>query len=185
MTLGEKLQNLRREKGISQDRLAELLDVSRQAVSKWERDEAIPETDKVIKLSEVFSVSIDYLLKDTIQPRAETQNPAEAQKPSEPRDFFSQLVHLFKTRGYILGYLLIVWGVFDLINVVFVRLTWNKMLGFAGNMAGYMDPAIQDALSAPMNLLWVTLLLAAVKIIGGILAVVFGKRYAKKKEGKE
>lgn len=183
MTLGEKLQNLRREKGISQDQLAEMLDVSRQAVSKWERDEAIPETDKVIKLSEVFSVSIDSLLKDTPPLRPQSQPPAG--KRAEPSDFFSQLVRLFKRRGYLLGYLLILWGGVDLINVIFVRLAWSKMLGFAGNMAGYMDQGIQSALSAPMNLLWVTLLLAAVKIAGGILAVIFGRRYAKKEEGKQ
>ena len=49
MTLGEKILELRRRNAISQDALAERLDVSRQAVSKWERDEAIPETDKIVK----------------------------------------------------------------------------------------------------------------------------------------
>ena len=49
MTLGEKIQELRRKNAISQDALAERLDVSRQAVSKWERDEATPETDKIVK----------------------------------------------------------------------------------------------------------------------------------------
>ena len=47
MTFGEKLQKLRVREGLSQDRLAELLDVSRQAVSKWERNETMPETEKV------------------------------------------------------------------------------------------------------------------------------------------
>ncbi len=178
MTLGEKLQNLRREKGISQDRLAELLDVSRQAVSKWERDEAMPETDKVVRLSEVFSVSIDYLLKDAPPLRPQPRTPAE------PGDFFSQVVRLFKTRGYMLGYLLIAWGVFDLVTIAFARLAWSKMLGAAGNMVTYMDPAAMEALGAPMNILWGALVLAAVKIAGGILAVIFGRRYAKKEEGK-
>ena len=47
MTFGEKLQRLRARKGLSQDALAELLDVSRQAVSKWERDETMPEAEKI------------------------------------------------------------------------------------------------------------------------------------------
>ena len=47
MTFGEKLQGLRARAGLSQDALAELLDVSRQAVSKWERNEAMPEAEKV------------------------------------------------------------------------------------------------------------------------------------------
>ena len=47
MTFGEKLQSLRQRSGMSQDALAERLQVSRQAVSRWERDETMPETDKV------------------------------------------------------------------------------------------------------------------------------------------
>ena len=47
MTFGEKLQKLRARAGLSQDQLAELLDVSRQAVSKWERSEAMPEAEKL------------------------------------------------------------------------------------------------------------------------------------------
>ena len=50
--------------GISQDRLAELLDGSRQAVSKWERDETMPEAEKIIRISDYFHVTTDYLLKD-------------------------------------------------------------------------------------------------------------------------
>ena len=48
MTFGEKLQSLRSRAGMSQDALAERLNVSRQAVSRWERDETMPETDKVV-----------------------------------------------------------------------------------------------------------------------------------------
>ena len=64
MTFGEKLQRLRVRKGLSQDALAELLDVSRQAVSKWERDETMPEAEKIIRISDCFQVTTDYLLKD-------------------------------------------------------------------------------------------------------------------------
>ena len=64
MTFGEKLQTLRARKGLSQERLAEELGVSRQAVSKWERDETLPETEKVIRISDYFGVSLDHLLKD-------------------------------------------------------------------------------------------------------------------------
>ena len=50
MTFGEKLQKLRTRAGLSQDQLAELLDVSRQAVSKWELGDAVPDTDKLVPL---------------------------------------------------------------------------------------------------------------------------------------
>lgn len=63
MTFGEKLQKLRAREGFSQDALAELLDVSRQAVSKWQRDEAMPEAEKLVRISDQFSVTIDSLLR--------------------------------------------------------------------------------------------------------------------------
>jgi len=63
MVLSEKLQSLRKQKGISQEQLAEMLNVSRQAVSKWELGESLPEVDNIVRLSEIFGVSTDYLLK--------------------------------------------------------------------------------------------------------------------------
>lgn len=65
MTIGEKISILRRDFGWSQDELAEKLDVSRQSVSKWESDKALPDSDKVLALSELFGVSTDFLLRDT------------------------------------------------------------------------------------------------------------------------
>lgn len=67
MTTGNKLATLRREAGYTQEQLAELLDVSRQSVSKWESDLAYPETEKLIKLGELYGCSMDYLLKDDVQ----------------------------------------------------------------------------------------------------------------------
>ena len=64
MTFGEKLQRLRQRAGMSQDALAEKLNVSRQAVSRWERDETMPETDKVVLLADLFDVTTDYLLRN-------------------------------------------------------------------------------------------------------------------------
>lgn len=64
MTFGEKIQKLRKEAGLSQEELAYHLGVSRQAVSKWERDNGYPETEKIIHMSRLFNVSLDYLLKD-------------------------------------------------------------------------------------------------------------------------
>ena len=64
MTFGEKLQLLRKRQGLSQEKLAEQLDVSRQAISKWELGESLPDTENVVQLGKLFDVSIDYLLKD-------------------------------------------------------------------------------------------------------------------------
>lgn len=62
MNIGEKIQQLRKAKNLSQEQLAVQLEVSRQAVSKWELNESTPDTDKIILISKIFSVSTDYLL---------------------------------------------------------------------------------------------------------------------------
>ena len=63
MKVSDRIRELRKIKGISQDELAEKLGVSRQAISKWENEQSIPDIDKVISLSDYFDVSTDYLLK--------------------------------------------------------------------------------------------------------------------------
>ena len=66
MKLSEKIVALRRTRGMTQEELAALCHVSRQAVSKWEADIALPETDKLLVLGELFRVSMDTLLKDEL-----------------------------------------------------------------------------------------------------------------------
>lgn len=61
--LGEHIINLRKAKGISQEQLAETLNVSRQSVSKWENGSATPDLDKIVKMAEYFEVSLDELIK--------------------------------------------------------------------------------------------------------------------------
>ena len=65
MILAEKIIKLRKQQGWSQEELAMKLGISRQSVSKWESTASIPDLDKIIKLSELFGVSTDYLLKDS------------------------------------------------------------------------------------------------------------------------
>ena len=63
----DKLYSLRTQGGYSQEALAEKVNVSRQAISKWELGLTLPDTDKIVALSKVFDVTIDYLLKDEIK----------------------------------------------------------------------------------------------------------------------
>ena len=67
MTIGQKIIQLRNAADISQEQLAEMLGVSRQSISKWEMDQALPQIDKVLQLAEIFSVSTDELLLDKIE----------------------------------------------------------------------------------------------------------------------
>lgn len=66
LTFGAKLQSLRKQSGLSQEQLALQLGVSRQAVSKWELNDSLPDTQKIVQLSNLLNVTIDYLLKDGI-----------------------------------------------------------------------------------------------------------------------
>ncbi|MBE6813495.1 MAG: helix-turn-helix domain-containing protein [Ruminococcaceae bacterium] len=80
MNLGERLFTLRTQKNLSQGDLAEKLNVSRQSVSKWENNSAVPELDKIIRMSEIFGVTVDELVKENAQPKEEKiqQEPTPA-----------------------------------------------------------------------------------------------------------
>lgn len=67
MTFSEKLFKLRKENAMSQEELADKLDVSRQAISRWEMGTAMPDAPNLLKLSDTFNVSVDYLLKDNYE----------------------------------------------------------------------------------------------------------------------
>lgn len=71
MNFAEKLCVLRNQSGLSQEQLSEKMGVSRQAVSKWESGVTLPETDKIILLSDLFNVSIDFLLRDELINRSQ------------------------------------------------------------------------------------------------------------------
>lgn len=64
MTLGQKLRKIRSKFGLSQEQLAEVINVSRQAITKWENDGGLPDVSNLQEISEVFGVTVDYLLND-------------------------------------------------------------------------------------------------------------------------
>ena len=67
MNISQKILLQRKKKGISQEDLANALNVSRQAVSKWESSQSVPDMDKIVALSIYFNITTDYLLKDEIE----------------------------------------------------------------------------------------------------------------------
>ena len=93
MILAEKIMKLRKQKGWSQEELALRLNVSRQSVSKWESMTSLPDLDKIIKLSELFGVSTDYLLKDDIESEPgfeEEESGGDNVKESNLKDEFEK-----------------------------------------------------------------------------------------------
>ncbi len=120
MSLGERIKGQRKNCGMSQEKLAELVGVSRQAVTKWETDQSAPSTEKLFKLAEIFGTSVDLLIKNDEQ---NTPTPAEQiyymykmeqeQKRAEFKAKLKKnvLFALCVTAGYLLFYLIgrIIW----------------------------------------------------------------------------
>ena len=77
MNIADRIQSLRKQKGMSQIELADAIGVSRQAVSKWESEQTIPDLDKIVAMSEIFGTTTDYLLKG-IEPIEEESGAATA-----------------------------------------------------------------------------------------------------------
>ena len=133
MTFGEKLQALRRRAGMSQDTLAEKLDVSRQAVSKWERDETMPETEKVIRIAQLFGVSTDYLLLP--DPPQENPQPQPQNHPYTTQN--DRIRSQLRRHGYKGGYFLIAIGALICSFCLLMYAIWpsfgSSFLGSAGD----------------------------------------------------
>ena len=96
MQFGEKLSKLRKANNYTQEQLADILGVSRQAISKWESDITFPETDKLIRMGKLFDCSLDYLLGDTEE--IDRKNPP----PAENR-FFRKSLHERKSEKTVWG----------------------------------------------------------------------------------
>lgn len=88
MSMGERIYQLRTARNLSQEELADVLEVSRQSVSKWETNGSVPELDKLVKLCELFDVTMDYLVRDR-SPEETAAAPVSESGPArtvDPRD---------------------------------------------------------------------------------------------------
>lgn len=106
MTLGDKLTKLRKDNNYTQEQLADILEVSRQAISKWENNMAYPETEKLIKLGELYNCSMDYLLKDNAEDIRRNADESSANAKSKTVTFALDLNTLNferKSKRYICG----------------------------------------------------------------------------------
>ena len=98
MDLADRLQELRKKAGYSQEQLADMLGLSRQAVSKWESRQGKPEIDNIIKLTEIYHVSADYILLG-IDPSAQAPAPEKKKVAKEYREAIKSISIVAATAG--------------------------------------------------------------------------------------
>lgn len=113
MKFSDKLQKLRKENNYSQEQLADILNISRQAVSKWESGTTYPETDKFIELSRLFNVSIDYMLNDELGEKKTVLETVTEPSKGEVKEFEKFLVSF--ARGIAFGVALCIFATLLLI----------------------------------------------------------------------
>ena len=92
--IADRLTQIRKEKGMSQEELAEKLGVSRQAVSKWERAESAPDTDNLIALAKLYGVTLDELLNadtEPDRPAAPEDDPIDPETPLPKGSYFDHV----------------------------------------------------------------------------------------------
>lgn len=175
MTLGEKLQKLRQQQGLSQDALAERLGVSRQAVSKWERDEAQPELDKIVRLSELFGVSLDALLKDMPpEPPRDTEAPTRRRWPAG--------LEILQWGGLVGGAALTAWSLTQFASALLVRQLMEGAV--SGTLSEYLyvegAEVAESFLQHGSQLFLLPLIAPAVKLLAGVALICLGL-WARKK----
>lgn len=107
MSVSKQLIHLRNVKGISQEELASLMNVTRQAVSKWETDQSLPDSEKIIRLSEIFGVTTDYLLKgketDPMDIYSQHDSKAGADMSAEVTEILDNVHQMSTTKRYLIG----------------------------------------------------------------------------------
>ena len=130
MTLSEKLQNLRRAAGFSQEQLAERLNVTRQAVSKWETGEGKPDIDNLLPLAKLLGTTVDHLLDHAAaEPHAETPPQYPSQTESVGRELWEQLKVFGRRWGWLGGYAIAAIGAVRFITTLVVLFAGGTALG--------------------------------------------------------
>ena len=117
MTLSDRLQALRKSQNLSQEQLAEKLDVSRQAISKWESGQANPDINNILKLSDIYEVSTDYILTGK---ELDNQIVYKDHIVYKEKKGFNKLHDLPASIRVALAILIIAFGVFVVVPILFV-----------------------------------------------------------------
>lgn len=201
MKLGEKIYSCRKRMGLSQEALAEQLGVSRQAVSKWETGEAVPEPGKLVLLAKIFGVTTDWLLTEEPQTGAADsgnqsvpfyQEPAHSGYPSWLDHLPGFLKGLIKRYGWLFGVRMAIMGAvfagIGLLECVMSKAMFSSFDSMYSSIIhsftsmfgmGYqMESPVSDfAISNPVYIMGgVTLAIGVIFMIAGIVLAIVLKR---------
>lgn len=165
MNIADRIQSLRKNKGISQEELADKVGVSRQAVSKWESEQSVPDLDRVIIMSEYFGVTTDYILKGI-----------EPQKQSESKNFnTSQILYIASTAFLAIG-LFAAFG--SWYTEQSAESIWGSMIIQVVGVAAYFIAKLISQSKAPLIINWLNVIIGLFMPISLINAFVFRRVFS-------
>lgn len=162
MNMADRIQYLRKTNGISQEELADKIGVSRQAVSKWESEQSLPDLGKIITMSDYFGVTTDYILKG-IEPVADKE-----QKSSE---LTSKILYIASTAFVVIGLFSAFAGWYEKQTMDTV---WGSMIIQAVGIAGYFIGRLFSAARPPFAVNWLNLsgfLLMPFSMVTGAISI--------------
>ena len=198
MTLGERIAYYRKKAGYSQEGLAEQLNVSRQAISKWETGEATPDAERIIALAAVLGISTDTLLLGKEEPERPYTEAETVRQPAPMPEWLDHLPRhigrLFREKGYIAGYIVAAQGLGVLLVGLLARFgfgsilsmqksAWGMMgsvgsIGSMGSMSGM--GGMSAAFRFPIIFADILCVLGGIVIIGGVALAIIWKRRVQK-----
>ncbi len=192
MTLGERIAYYRKKAGYSQEGMAEQLNVSRQAISKWETGEATPDAERIIALAAVLGISTDTLLLGKEEPERPYTETETVRQPAPMPEWLDHLPRhigrLFREKGYIAGYIVAAQGLGVLLVGLLARFGFGSILsmqksawssvGSWGSIDGM--GSMSAAFRFPLIFADILCVLGGIVIIGGVALAIIWKRRVQK-----
>lgn len=188
MTLGERIAYYRKKAGYSQEGLAEQLNVSRQAISKWETGEATPDAERIIALAAVLGISTDTLLLGKEEPERPYTETETVRQPAPMPEWLDHLPRhigrLFREKGYIAGYIVAAQGLGVLLVGLLARFGFGSILSMQNSAWssvgswGSIDGmgSMSAAFRFPLIFADIICVLGGIVIIGGVALAIIWKR---------
>lgn len=165
MNMADRIQHLRKSKGISQEELADKIGVSRQAVSKWESEQSAPDLEKVIVMSDFFGITTDYILKG-IEPITD--------KEQKSKELTGRILYISSTAFVAIG-LFCAFGVWYAEQTM--EAVWGSMIIQSVGIVGYFVARVLSEEKVPFYVNWLNIIGVAFMpismITGYISAFVF------------